>query len=109
MQQAECPANRGVLAVDDNHRKTISRDGETGSFVAANDGSVRWKQFRKDTFYAFEIVGFWNNPVTEGEELYHFYPYELGLEMGLYNWRVWSPSMFDDMDYPGFHGAFEVE
>jgi feruloyl esterase len=80
-----------------------------GSFVAANDGSVRWKQFRKDTFYAFEIVGFGNNPVTEGEELYHFYPYELGLEMGLYNWRVWSPSMFDDMDYPGFHGTFEVE
>jgi pimeloyl-ACP methyl ester carboxylesterase len=28
---------------------------DPGSYMAENDGSVRWKRFRKDTFYAFEI------------------------------------------------------
>ncbi len=29
---------------------------EPANFAPENDGSVRWKRFHKDTFYAFEIV-----------------------------------------------------
>jgi feruloyl esterase len=88
---------------------TGGNPNDPASFTPENDGSVRWNRFRKDTFYTFEIVGFGNNPVTEGEKLYHFYPYDFELVLGSYDWRVWSPSMFDDIDYPGYKGSFEVE
>jgi feruloyl esterase len=81
------------------------------SFEAGNDGTVRWKRFRKDTFYVFEIPELSDYPFVEGEGVQHFYPYnhKFGLEKGEYDWRVWSPSMFDGVGYPGFSGAFEVE
>jgi len=80
------------------------------SFGPADDGTVRWPRFRKDTFYAFEINGLRDNPVSEGELLRHFYPYDFDLGPGLrYDWRVWSPSMLFDTDYPGFNGTFDVE
>ncbi len=79
------------------------------NYVAENDGSVRWKRFRKDTFYAFEIEDFNGNPVVEGEGLQYFQPYDNGLSPGIYHWRVWSPSMFDDIHYPGYFGDFDVE
>lgn len=79
------------------------------SFEADDDGTVRWPQFRKDTFYAFEVEGQGDDPLLEGELLRHFYPYGFSLDPGSYSWRVWSPSMFEDVDYPGFNGTFEVE
>lgn len=82
---------------------------EPGSFTAENDGSVRWPRFRKDTFYALEIGGEPAQPLAEGEGLRHFYPYAVPLDPGTYHWRVWSPSMFDELEYPGYFGEFEIE
>jgi hypothetical protein len=82
------------------------------NFAADNDGSVRWKRFRKDTFYAFEIpeLGIDLNPLVEGEGVKYFQPYDYkSLAPGTYDWRVWSPSMFEDVDYDGFNGQFEKE
>jgi feruloyl esterase len=79
------------------------------SFAPANDGTVRWGRFADDTFYAFHNPAFENNPAKEGEGLHHFYPYDFDLKPGTYDWKVWSPSMFEDEDYPGFTGTFEIE
>ncbi len=72
------------------------------SFVAENDGSVRWNGFRQDTFYTFEIPEFADNPLVDGEGVSFFQPYDHDIVApGTCNWWVWSPSMFDDMDYDG--------
>jgi hypothetical protein len=93
------------------YAKYIGPDpNDPSSFMPANDGSVRWDRFRNDTFYSIYLPdsGSENSPLAEGEGLNHFYPYGHGLE-GLYSWRVWSPSMFEDFDYPGYYGDFVVE
>lgn len=78
---------------------------DPGSFMAQNDGSVRWERFRKDTFYAFEIPELGDMPLVEGEGVNFFQPYDHdNLDPGTYGWRVWSPSMFDNMDYDGYNG-----
>ena len=82
---------------------------DPGSFMAENDGTVRWGRFRKDTFFAFEVPELENNPIAEGEGLQHFYPYDFDLEEGTYKREVWSPSMFEAGARPGFRGSFEVE
>lgn len=91
------------------YAKYIGGDpNDPASFAPENDGSVRWDRYRWDTFYAFEIEGAQVNPVVEGEGLGHFYPYGHGLDQGTYSWRVWSPSMFDGKDYPGYYGDFDI-
>jgi feruloyl esterase len=89
----------------------VGDPNEPTSFFAENDGTVRWSKFRKDTFYAFEIpeLGVESNPIVEGEGVQHFYPYDFELDLGKYDWRVWSPSMFEDYEYEGYYGYFEVE
>ena len=84
---------------------------DPGSFMPENDGSVRWNRFRKDTFYSIYLpdTGNENDPLSEGEGLNHFYPYGHELGLGTYSWRVWSPSMFKDTNYPGYYGDFVVE
>ncbi len=85
---------------------------DPSSFTAGNDGSVRWRRFRKDTFYAFEIPELGDVPLAEGEGIHYFQPYDhhdLLLEDGKYEWRVWSPSMFEGIDYNGFNGTLEIE
>lgn len=94
------------------YAKYISGDyNDEGSFMAENDGSVRWDRFRKDTFYSIYMpdTGNENYPLAEGEGLGHFYPYDHALIPGTYSWRVWSPSMFEGKDYPGYFGDFVVE
>ncbi len=88
---------------------------EPANFAPEHDGSVRWKRFHKDTFYAFEIVPELKddkNPVMEGEGLRYFQPYDnpqLKENPGTYGWQVWSPSMFEAGFRPGFFGSFDVE
>jgi feruloyl esterase len=79
------------------------------SFTSENDGSVRWERFRKDTFYALEIDGADTKPMPEGEGLNYFQPYDSDLSLGTYSWKVWSPSMFEGVDYPGYFGKFTIE
>jgi feruloyl esterase len=81
----------------------------SASFAPEKDGSVRWDRFRKDTFYAFEIEGADPNPRAEGEGLGYFQPYDSDLSAGAYSWKVWSPSMFEGVEYPGYFGEFTVE
>jgi hypothetical protein len=93
------------------YAKYISGDpNDPVSFMPENDGSVRWKLFRKDTFYSIYLpdTGNENDPLVEGEGLGHFYPYGHALIPGAYSWRVWSPSMFEGKDYPGYYGNFVV-
>jgi hypothetical protein len=77
--------------------------------MAENDGSVRWKRFRKDTFYAFEIPELSDMPIVEGEGVHHFQPYDHNIDQGTYDWQVWSPSMFEGVDYKGFNGQLDKE
>jgi hypothetical protein len=93
------------------YAKYISGDpNDPASFAPENDGTVRWPRFREDTFYAFDILEEENNPFVEGEDVQHFFPYDFSLEMGSYDWQVWSPSMDDEVGTePGFFGTFEVE
>lgn len=92
------------------YAKYIGEDfNEPGSFVAENDGTVRWPRFRRDTFYAFEVPKLADDPFVEGEGVQHFYPYDFSLSVGTYDWQVWSPSMFEAGDPTGFSGSFEVE
>jgi hypothetical protein len=79
------------------------------SFAPASDGTVRWGRFAEDTFYAFHSAAFEHNSAKAGEGLHHFYPYAFDLKPGTYDWNVWSPSMFEDEDIPGFSGTFDVE
>ena len=87
------------------------------NFAAENDGSVRWDRFRDDTFYSIYLpgIGDENDPLSESEGLGYFQPYDYRddegepLEDGKYIWRVWSPSMFQGVDYPGYNGVFFVE
>ncbi len=79
------------------------------SFAPENDGSVRWNRFRKDTFYSFEIEGLDVKPIAEGEGLGYFQPYGSELSLGTYSWKVWSPSMFEGVDYPGYSGELAIE
>jgi pimeloyl-ACP methyl ester carboxylesterase len=82
---------------------------DPGSYMAENDGSVRWKRFRKDTFYAFEIPELSDMPIVEGEGVHHFQPYDHNIDQGTYDWQVWSPSMFEGVDYKGFNGQLDKE
>jgi feruloyl esterase len=93
------------------YAKYISGDpNDPTSFAPENDGTVRWPRFRGDTFYTFDILEEDNNPFVEGEGVQHFFPYDFSLEMGSYDWQVWSPSMDDEVGTePGFFGTFEVE
>jgi hypothetical protein len=94
------------------YAKYIGGDyNDADSFVAENDGSVRWDRFRWDTFYSIYLpeTGNENDPLFEGEGLGYFQPYEHGLIPDTYSWRVWSPSMYEGKDYPGYFGDFVVE
>ena len=94
------------------YAKYIGGDfNDPGSFMPENDGSVRWDRYWRDTFYSIYLpdTGNENDPLAEGEGLGHFYPYDHDLSPGTYSWRVWSPSMFEGKDYPGYFGDFAVE
>lgn len=48
--------------------------------------------------------------MVEDEGVNFFQPYDPDiLASGSCMWRVWSPSMFDNMDYEGFNGQLDKE